>query len=186
MNRSGTLTGLAAALLATTLCAAATACGLEGGMGDSLAAAHEGSLAVAFAAHDAISSGWLSPDTALDTQAAHERADERLRAFVAALPAAPRSMRAFAVLQVEAGVWTRVSARAGRWSLATHVDGLHTDTTVLASGAALRDMVSGQLSADRALSMGLLAVHGDTAARDRLLGLLRQAYPDAKATTALR
>jgi hypothetical protein len=185
MRQRAILSALVMALATGSVTQSAWACGLEGGLGDALSAAHDGSLDVAFATRDAITSGWLIPDPDLETEAAHDRADERLRTFAAALPLAPRGARPFAVLLVEPGVWTRVSPRAGRWSLATHIEKPGSgETAVLASEPALRKLVDGQLSADQALSTGVLAVRGVPAERDRLIATLRQVFPDRSATTA--
>jgi len=187
MRQIAILAALTTVVATTALCTPVSACGLEGGMGDALSAAHEGSLSVAFAAHDAVTSGWLSPDPELSKENAHERADERLHAFTNRLPAASRRAQPFAVLLVEPGVWTLISAKAGRWLPATHVEGPQAaSTTLLASEPALRDLASGQLSANDALSRGVLAVHGEANARNQLEALLRQTYPDRSATTASR
>ena len=187
MKRQAILIALVMALATGSVTQSASACGLEGGLGDAFSAAHEGSLDVAFATREAITSGWLIPDPVLETEAAHDRADERLQTFAAALPAAPRGARPFAVLLVEPGVWTRVSTKAGRWSLATHVEKPGSgETAVLASEAALRNLISGQLSADKALLSGVLTVRGETAERDRLIATLRQVFPEKSIKTALR
>ncbi|WP_157651347.1 hypothetical protein [Dechloromonas denitrificans] len=181
------MSALVMALATGSITQSASACGLEGGLGDAFSAAHEGSLDVAFATRDAIASGWLIPDPVLETEAAHDRADERLQMFAAGLPFARHGARPFAVLLVESGVWTRVSPKAGRWSLATHIEKPgSSETAVLTSEPALRKMVDGQLSADQALSNGVLTVRGDPAERDRLISTLRQVYPDRSAITAQR
>lgn len=178
---------LVMALATGSVTQSAWACGLEGGLGDAFSAAHDGSLDVAFATRDAIASGWLIPDPELEMEAAHERADERLRTFAAALPVAQRGAKSFAVLLVESGVWTRVSPKAGRWSLATHVDKPGgSETAVLASEPALRNLINGQLSADKALSDGVLTVRGETPEQDRLVATLRQIFPERNTKTALR
>lgn len=187
MRQRAILSALVVALVTGFITQSASACGLEGGLGDAFSAAHEGSLDVAFATRDAITSGWLVPDPVLETEAAHDRADERMRMFAAGLPAAQRGARPFAVLLVESGVWTRISPKAGRWSLAIHIEKPDSsETAVLASEAALRKLVDGQLSAEQALSNGVLTVRGEPVARDRLIAKLRQVYPDRSAKTALR
>jgi hypothetical protein len=178
MKRRARLSVLATALAVVAVIPAARACGLEGGLGNAFAVAHDGSLAVAFAARDAIANGRLAGDPRLETEAAHERADERLRVFAAALPVAPRRGSSFAVLLVEPGVWTRVRAKAGSWELASHVDKpVAGETAVLASEAALRNLIDGQLSAEQALAQGLLTVHGEATQQDRLIAMLRVAFP---------
>jgi hypothetical protein len=187
MKRQAILIALVMALATGSVTQSASACGLEGGLGDAFSAAHEGSLDVAFATREAITSGWLIPDPALETEAAHDRADERLQMFAAALPVAPRGAKPFAVLLVEPGVWTRVSPKAGRWSLAIHVEKPSgSEVTVLASEPALRNLIAGQLSADKALSSGVLIVRGEIVERDRLIATLLQIYPERKITTAFR
>jgi len=182
MKRRAILSALLMSLVTGSLPPPAWACGLEGGLGDALSAAHEGSLDVAFATRDGITSGWLIPDPALETEAAHDRADERLQAFAAALPVAARGARPFVVLLVEPGVWTRVIPKSGRWSLASHVEKPESsETAVLASEAALRNLIGGELSADQALANGVIAVHGEAAQRDRLIATLRQTFPDRRA-----
>lgn len=183
MRHRAILSVLVMALATGSVTRSAWACGLEGGLGDAFSAAHDGSLDVAFATRDAITSGWLVPDPELATEAAHERADERLRIFAAALPPAPRGAKPFSVLLVESGVWTRISPNAGHWSLATHIEKPGSgETAVLASEPALRKLVDGQLSADQALSNGVLTVRGVPAERDRLIATLRQVFPDRSAT----
>ena len=187
MRQKAILSALVMALATGFVTQSASACGLEGGLGDAFSAAHEGSLDVAFATRDAITSGWLIPDHVLETEAAHDRADERLRTFTAGLPIAGRGAKPFAVLLVESGVWTRISPKAGRWSLATHIEKPgSSETAVIASEPALRKLVDGQLSADHALSKGVLSVRGEPAERDRLIATLRQVYPERSAKTALR
>lgn len=209
MRQRAILSALVMALATGSITQSALACSLEGGLGDAFSVAHEGSLDVAFAAQDAITSGWLIPDPVLETKAAHDRADERLRTFAAGLPVAGRDAKPFAVLLVEYGVWTRVSPKSARrsfavplvesgvwtrvslesdrWSLATHIEKPDSsETAVLASELALRELLAGQLSADHALSKGVLTVRGATAEQDRLIATLRQAFPDRSAKTALR
>lgn len=187
MKRRAILTALLVTLATGSVPQAAWACGLEGGIGDALSAAHEGSLDVAFATRDAIASGWLIPDPELEMEAAHDRADERLRTFAAALPVYLRGAKSFAVLLVEPGVWTRVSAKASGWALATHVEKPgNRETTLLASESALRNLISGQLSADKAIESGVLMVRGEPVERERLIAALRQTYPGWSTKTVLR
>lgn len=187
MKRRAVVGALVVALATWAVARPAWSCGLEGGLGDAFSVAHEGSLAVALATHEAITKGWLLPDPDLAAEAAHDRADERLQSFVAALPLVPAGARSFAVLLVEPGVWTRVSPRANRWSLATHVAKPDSSELVLlASESALRNLVAGQLSANDAFASGVLAVQGGTAERARLIATLRQVFPERVMSTALR
>lgn len=161
MGRPTRLAGLVVMLAAAASWVSAEACGLEGGLGDSWGAAHPGSLDVAFATRDAIASGALAPDPALEPAAAHERSDERLRLLAAALPA-PQASSPIAVLLIEPGLWTRFTPKAGLWAMTEHADGPQaSDATLIASEPALRDLVGGRLSADEALHRGVLAVSGD-------------------------
>jgi hypothetical protein len=186
MKRPTQLAKFVVGLAAAAPWALAAACGLEGGLGDSWSAAHPGSLNVAFATRDAMAGGVLAPDEALQPSAAHERADERLRLLAEALPA-PKASGPVAVLLIEAGYWTRLTPKAGKWTLTEHAEGPKaSDAALIASEPALRDLVGGRLSADEALQRGVLALSGNAGHRQTLLAALRQAYPAKVSPTTLR
>lgn len=163
----------------------AAACGLESGLGDSWSAAHSGSLNVAFATRDAIASGVLVPDPALEPTPAHKRADERVQMLAAAV-LENKSATPVAVLLIESGVWTRLTPK-GTWVVTEHVDSPQTsDATLITSELALRELISGRLSAGEALQRGVLALSAESCCRETLLAALRLMYPAKVSTAALR
>ena len=168
------LAALVVVLAAVAAWATADACGLEGGPGDSFGAAYPGSLAVAFAAHDALIAGSLLPDPVLEAGESHDRGDKRLRQLAGALPA-HRATAAIAVLLIEPGTWTRLTPRAGAWVVTEHVEGpAEGETTLIASELAVRDLTDGRLTAREAMARGLLSVD----IREPLTAALVQTFPD--------
>ena len=190
--RSGTeprLTLLLAVGLSLFFCppTATRGCGSDDLLGDGFGTSHAQSLTVAFAVSDAIDAGVMDK-SALSGQVGYERAVLRLGAFHRRLSATTAKVGArgsISVLLVDSRLWSRLSADARGYAIATHTAGPQAgDVVVVTHEAVLAALVSGKLSIATALDRGLLVVDGESTAVDSVRSLLNESFGEKKESSS--
>ena len=141
-----------------------SACGYHGTLGSGFSALHPASLDVAIATREAIDRGALKALKPLPSLVALAHAGRRLdhvrRSLLATLDA-DRPPTPIALLLVEPGLWTRYHADAGQLSVDVHAAGPRLgDEIIVMSEAALQALIDQDVSVDRAISDGLVALAG--------------------------
>lgn len=143
---------------------------------------YPGSLSVAVALRKAADGGVINA-AALQTPsrrgALYIDAVRRLHAFrkaIAASPGAAALPESFSLGYVESWLWTRYSRDDGKIRVEVHTDGpVEGEAVVLTGEAVLTEVLSGRLSAERALADGTIRIEGsegDIAAMRRALDTL--------------
>jgi hypothetical protein len=162
-------TALLSALFVVSL--QSQACGLELAPKGGFANSHPGSLAVAVAVADARSAGRLpaadSPDLPNELRLHRMLTDlQRLQARLNAAGATGGSPdpAGFSLVLVGPGLWSRFVGIPGGVAAEYHVAGpLDSGPVVLTHHAVLQAMLDGELAADEAAAVGLLAFVGEGA-----------------------
>jgi hypothetical protein len=135
------------------------ACGFHGSMVD-LVAAHPRSIEVAFSVRDAFVRKDLAELAAVPPALGFLRATRTLQDFSELVTSvAGEKSSTIAVLLIEPGLWTRYSVTPQGVTAEVHVAGaLEQEPVIVTSESALRAMIDGTLSPQRAVEMGVLKV----------------------------
>jgi hypothetical protein len=171
---------LAASAIVAGLIGQAAACAYHGGFGAGLLAAHPGSIDVATALQAAAQAGTIeAPATATPpaSMVAYHRMVRQIERFRDALELAgkPRTP-AFSLLLIDSALWSRFTPEPAGIELAIHTAGPDRgEPVVLTSGAVIRAVLDGRLSAGEALNRGLIRVEADTMEKLALFDLVAAA-----------
>ncbi|MBT8130058.1 MAG: hypothetical protein HKO86_03115 [Gammaproteobacteria bacterium] len=147
-------------------------CGLEPGINGGITISYPGSIDVAVAVADARTKGLLpaASTDAITNEVRLQNMLADLRRLQTRLNAARNDMQvenaaSFSLVLVGPGLWSHYSMTNGGVLTSYHTDGpLAGKTVVLTHAAALRAMLVGNLSIERATELGLIAYSGiDTA-----------------------
>jgi hypothetical protein len=84
----------------------------------------------------------------------------------------------FAIVLVEARLWSRIVPGPAGTRLESHVDGPASGDVILVTGEpALRGLLEGRISWDAAVANGLVVIDGPAEERDRLARALTERFP---------
>jgi hypothetical protein len=161
------------------------ACGYHGSLGDGFSALHPQSINVAMATREAIDQGLLEQPNGLPRFVAFARAGhwlDRLKQALAPTLETQPAQRDIALLLIDGGLWTRYLFAEGKLIYEPHVAGPNfDDVVVLTSEVALRGLIEGRISVDRATHDGLLVVtaNSDAASSVTVLKYLQKAFEHA-------
>ena len=170
-------------LLAGLLClgvAPAIGCGFHPAMEVQLDSMYPGSLSVAVALRSAADNGLIDA-AALEAPgkgtALYSDSVDRLHAFrkaLAASPAAAELPTSFSLGYVESDLWTRYTQSNGKIRVDVHTDGpIEGEAVVITGEPVLTEMLAGRLSADRALTDGLILIVGDEVEKTAIRQVLK-------------
>lgn len=145
----------------------ASACGFDGLIGDQFSAQHSKSLSVAFAINDAVASeiigrGALEPIQV--GQKGYWRAMTRLAHFASLLgeKAEPGKLPNVSILLIDSQLWTRLRAGPTGFEIVAHARGPEPgDAVIVTNEFVLAAIIDGELSAHRALQIGVVAIDGE-------------------------
>jgi hypothetical protein len=175
---------VAALLAASTVLAhpigPAAACAYHGAGGINLFAAHPGSTDVATALQAAAQAGTIEiPAAALPpvSMVAYHRMVKQIERFRDLLESAgKRRTPSFSLLLIDSALWSRFTPEPAGIELAVHTAGPDRgEPVVLTSGAVIRSVLDGRLSAGDALNRGLIRVEAAVDEKLALFGLLSAA-----------
>jgi hypothetical protein len=157
------------AMLQGILGSVALACGFDGLIGDKFSAQHPKSLPVAFAITDAVGSGIIGKGALEPIQPGQKgywRAMTRLANFAALLGDRTDSSRLpnVSILLIDSQLWTRLRGGSTGFEIEAHARGPELgDAVIVTNEFILAAIIEGDLSAGRALQIGVVAVDGDRA-----------------------
>jgi hypothetical protein len=161
MSQRGKWGVVIALSMAMTAPSSSWACAFHGVLPD-LTTAHARSLEVAWALRDALDAETIEPLSLNSGQVGFFQVSRLLQEARPLLgPMGLDGQRSVALLLVESGLWTRyrASQSGDRFLAQPHIDGPFDDETVIVtSAAALSAVMSGQITAQQAIDMGVLVL----------------------------
>lgn len=173
-GRALLLVGVAA--IGATVCVPASACGYDLAIGG-VSAVHPSSIPVAVAIGAAVSEGRLAPLVDAPTPIALIRANGAMRNFAMALQSDTSDLPPVAFVLVEAHLWGRAVAGAGKISFQAHAEGPASGDVIVVTGEpALAALLDGRLRWDAAIASGLVVVAGPAQERARVEGVLARQF----------
>jgi hypothetical protein len=187
MSRSSAVLTVACVLVASaSAIGSAFACGYDGVSTAALAARYPRSSEVAAALRSASNAQVLDRQLVAPTfvnMMGYHRAVGRLQRLRDSLERAVHDQKlsgpGFALLLVEAGLWTRYVPDAEGVSIAVHTSGPQpADALVFTGEAVIEAITGGRLSVDEAFRRGLIVIDGSPAASRNLSALLRAALAE--------
>jgi hypothetical protein len=162
--------------LGLTASAAASACGYHVAIGG-VSVIHPTSIPVAVAIHAAVSEGRLTPLADVPAPIALVRANGAMRNFATALQSDASDLPPVAFVLVEAHLWGRAVAGAGKISFQAHAEGPASGDVIVVTGEpALAALLDGRLRWDAAIASGLVVVAGPARERARVEGVLARQF----------
>ncbi|MGY3945534.1 hypothetical protein [Aeromonas tecta] len=162
------MAGILALSLTSTLPFQTMACGYDMLVGDPFALSWPGSLDIAIATADAISTRQISQIPALDGGEGFVRAQQWLRQLKEDLQRADLP-GGFSILLVDSGLWSKMRGKEVLLLQLHSPPPTPTDRVVMVSEAGLNALLSKQISVDQAQQLGVLSLPQDP---DNQLSLL--------------
>jgi hypothetical protein len=167
---------LAISALGATASVPVGACGYHVAIGG-VSAVHPSSIPVAVAIHAAVSEGRLTPLADVPAPLALIRANGAMRNLAMALQSDASGLPPVAFVLVEAHLWGRAVAGAGRISFQAHAEGPASGDVIVVTGEpALAALLDGRLRWDAAIASGLVVVAGPAQARAEVAGILARQF----------